>query len=373
MANQLHDALWYRCGMRAPFYLVFLLACASKTIPVSEVLCEAPASCEEEKAPPSCPTSEGEFSAPLWGRCVPIIIQNRGWEYMLPGFEPTHCESALRFALVEPHEKETLALFSKEEKLFEVSMRDGASWRMAPDCQAAWLSDASQSALFTKKEGAWIKTFSDSVGQHVKASFSPDGKTLFLTTSTLGEGQTSLSVYSVSVETGQQKLLLAKNFTKRHEVLLAANNTDAFVQVSERDREAPLFYKLSLTGEVLEANGDRAHGSRVTLQASSGARPLLILTHEFDGTWVYDAKTLTQVGRWPELGRSGNAYTEGASPSLDGEYLAIPEPYMGRISFLRAKDLRIVAEVSGKLLLGAGRVVWSKDSIQVEAFPLPYE
>jgi hypothetical protein len=124
---------------------------------------------------------------------------------------------------------------------------------------------------------------------------------------------------------------------------------------------------------------------RVAIPTTSGARltylpaarPRLVVVLRLGGTMVFDARTLDGLAGWRDVGGWGNARSFGASVSPGGEWLAIPEPYQGRLVVVRLADLVAVASLHftrhDALKSGPGRVEWSGGGLRVLTYPLPFE
>jgi hypothetical protein len=252
---------------------------------------------------------------------------------------------------------------------------------LSPDCAAAWFWEPGGGWLFFKAEGAWARSWFGERGAVVSAGFSPDGASLFTAGIDRGvdPGGAAVLLGAIDAAKGTAGTCAHVRAPAGNLSEVVVSSAGAFVQLSWADsvagrlEERARLFRFSAGAAPLEVAGDAEHASHARLIASEGARPLLFVVSEDAGTWVYDARTLERVARWPEEGRSANAYTVGASPSPDGALVAIPEPYRGCVTFIRTRDLRRLSRLCAAELQGAGRVEWSPDSVGVDTFPLPYE
>jgi hypothetical protein len=344
----------------------------------------------------ACESRAGALAVSMGDRCVPVAVRPHGWEYeelarmdtARVGPPPTACGDRLRFeSRTVRYIYSVLEIHAGGERLLS---RDPApaSYQavLSPDCEAAWFWERGGGWLFRKAEGGWARGWFDGRGAVVSAGFSPDGATLF----TAGidpdggrdgghAGEAAVLLGAIDVEkvtAGACARVRAPAGTLSEVVVSSAG---AFVQLSWFEKVAgrlearARLYRFAAGGVAVQVAGDGGHASHARLIASEGARPLLFVVSEDAGTWVYDAHSLERVARWPEEGRSGNAFTAGASPSPDGALVALPEPYRRCVTFIRTRDLRRLSRLCAPELDGAGRVEWRGDDVAVDTFPLPYE
>jgi hypothetical protein len=105
-----------------------------------------------------------------------------------------------------------------------------------------------------------------------------------------------------------------------------------------------------------------------------GPRPLLFAVFNGQGTVALDARSLSWLAGWSVMGGWFNATTLGASPSPDGRWVAVPDPYGGVVDFVRLSDLTLQASVGvGKVGGGPGVIEWTAAGLTVTTFELPYE
>jgi len=158
---------------------------------------------------------------------------------------------------------------------------------------------------------------------------------------------------------------------------LARGDGAVFVHVTCGGRGAVPGYVMRVDDAGVQARVavPAAGGARVSVV--TGARPLVVVVLDGVGTMALDAATLDGLAGWERMGGWFNATTEGAAPSPDGAWFAVPDPYGGHLDVVRVADLRVAASVSVRELAardqGPGRIEWTGAGLRVTTFRLPYE